>query len=98
MLCDRLTAWARREKVLSWEQKGFLPFEGCSEHNFVLQDVLQDAPHSLRGILGPRLRVSICALQAAGLSPAEIELVRHLYTDTTTKVRHSAGETAPITL
>lgn len=28
---------------MSWAQKGFLPFEGCAEHNFILQEVLQSA-------------------------------------------------------
>ena len=37
---DRLSSWAEGEELLSPGQKGFRPFDGVLEHNFVLQSAL----------------------------------------------------------
>ena len=42
-IAKRLACWAVETGKLSSSQKGFLPYEGCLEHNFVLRSVLQDA-------------------------------------------------------
>ena len=42
VLADRITVWAKREKQLSPEQKGFLTDEGCLEENFLLQSAIDD--------------------------------------------------------
>uniref|UniRef100_A0AC34RP71 Reverse transcriptase domain-containing protein n=1 Tax=Panagrolaimus sp. JU765 TaxID=591449 RepID=A0AC34RP71_9BILA len=43
LFAGRLANWATRNSRISKEQKGFMPFEGCLEHNYVLQSVIQDA-------------------------------------------------------
>ena len=43
VVVDCLTKWADANQRLSPSQKGFLPYEGCYEHNFVLQEILKDA-------------------------------------------------------
>ena len=37
---DRATEWSFKNGRLSWEQKGFLPYEECYEHNFVLHEAI----------------------------------------------------------
>ena len=43
LMADRITAWAAANGRLSVYQKGFLHFEGCYEHNYVLQKALTEA-------------------------------------------------------
>ena len=33
----RIANWAMDEKVINTAQKGFLPYEGCFEHTFLLR-------------------------------------------------------------
>ncbi|KAL5509990.1 hypothetical protein EMCRGX_G005453 [Ephydatia muelleri] len=49
-IAKRLTSWAIETGRLSPSQKGFLPYEGCLEHNFVLRSVLQDARRRKRDL------------------------------------------------
>jgi hypothetical protein len=43
VLAERLANWATRNQRLSESQKGFMPIDGCAEHNFVLQSIIADA-------------------------------------------------------
>ena len=43
ILARRLAEWAICEKKISPAQKGFLPYEGCFEHSFMLRSVLEDS-------------------------------------------------------
>lgn len=42
ILARRLASWAIHEGKIFNSQKGFLPFEGCFEHSFIMQSVLQE--------------------------------------------------------
>ena len=44
IITRRVSSWAIiTNKVISPSQKGFLPYEGCLEHGFVLKSILQDS-------------------------------------------------------
>lgn len=43
ILADRILGWAEDGRRISAEQKGFTNREGCLEHNFVLQETIEDA-------------------------------------------------------
>ena len=43
IIASRISNWAINGNVISLSQKGFLPYEGCLEHGFVLQSILQDS-------------------------------------------------------
>ncbi|KAJ8876511.1 hypothetical protein PR048_020956 [Dryococelus australis] len=45
VLADRLGKWAAQTGRISRQQKGFQEFEGCLEHNFVLQAAIEDSRH-----------------------------------------------------
>ena len=40
ILAKRLASWALR---ISPSQKGFLPFEGCAEHSFILRSTIKES-------------------------------------------------------
>lgn len=48
ILARRLATWTIDEKKISNSQKGFLPFEGCLEHSFLLQSVFEDSKRRKR--------------------------------------------------
>ena len=48
VLAGRLGLWAVRNDRISINQKGFIPVDGCCEHNFVLQSTIVDARRSKR--------------------------------------------------
>nr|XP_037289623.1 uncharacterized protein LOC119183546 [Rhipicephalus microplus] len=89
-LTTRLQRWLGDHAVLSRCQKGFLPYDGVFEHNFVLQGRLDDA--RTKGGELPSLRLS--AAPAQGETFAEI--VEELYRANTTCVVAAAGTTEPI--
>ncbi|XP_043263789.1 uncharacterized protein LOC122404008 [Colletes gigas] len=104
VMADRLTRWAVQNRRLSPAQKGFLPYEGCLEHNFVLQGALADAKRRRREMVVAWLDLSnafgsvphatiLGALAGAGAPRATVNLVRCLYTDCTTRVRTAEGFT-----
>ena len=45
ILARRLASW---DEKISKSQKGFLPFEGCFEHSFIMQSILQDSKRRKR--------------------------------------------------
>ncbi|XP_047104955.1 basic proline-rich protein-like [Schistocerca piceifrons] len=56
IVADRTSLWAERLNLLSPEQKGFRTFEGCYEHNFIVQTAIDDArrrggKHALLGLI-----------------------------------------------
>ena len=107
MHAERLGNWAVRNGRVSESQKGFMPVDGCAEHNFVLQSIITDARRNgkqccvawldLTNAFGSVPHNTIFeALKWAGLHEDAIQVVRHLYVDTTTNVRTSTGPTSAI--
>ncbi len=50
LLARRLTTWAVENDVLCPSQKGFLPYDGCAEHSFLLQALMQDSRRRKRNL------------------------------------------------
>lgn len=42
VVADRIAQWAKENQIISPMQKGFMEFEGCLEHNFTLQQMLDN--------------------------------------------------------
>lgn len=51
LIAARISAWAIQEGIMSPSQKGFLPMEGCLEHNHLISSVLQDSRMRKRPII-----------------------------------------------
>ena len=103
----RLSSWAQLNNILSGSQKGFLPCEGCLEHNFLLTSVLQDSRRRRSPICITWLDLSNAfpsvphgvlmeMLCQTGVGPHTRDIIRDIYTDSTMCVRTAEGMTAPI--
>lgn len=107
LVADRLTAWARLNNRLSASQKGFLPTEGCVEHNFVLQEVLTDAKKKGKEVVVAWLDLANAfgsvphaaihdALRRHQVPPRILSLIKNMYAGVATRVRTTDGLTEPI--
>ncbi|XP_023225569.1 uncharacterized protein LOC111626430 [Centruroides sculpturatus] len=106
-LASRLLSWCEANNIISAAQKGFMPFQGCSEHTFVLQSIIQNARRKnsechvawldLRNAFGsvPHSTIYTC-LKWCGLGEPSIECVRGLLEGCQTHIRSSTGLTDPI--
>ena len=50
ILAKRLATWAIFYKRISPSQKGFLPYEGCAKHSFLLRSVFEDSKRRNRNV------------------------------------------------
>ena len=50
ILARRLGSWAMDEEKICKSQKGFLPFEGCLEHSFLLRSVFEDSKRRRKNV------------------------------------------------
>lgn len=109
VLADRLTRWATENGRLGREQKGFLPYEGCYEHNYVLQGILEDARRRRRPVVVAWLDLSNAfgsiphaaihrSLRDARVPEALRNIVEGMYDGCTTRVRTAHGLTEPISI
>ena len=103
----RLSSWAQYNSIFSPSQKGFLPCEGCLEHNFLLSSVLQDSRRRRAPVCITWLDISNAIpsvphgvlmemLSRTGVGPHTRDIVKDIYTDSTMCVRTGNGLTAPI--
>ncbi|GBO37569.1 Retrovirus-related Pol polyprotein from type-1 retrotransposable element R2 [Araneus ventricosus] len=97
VLAGRLQDWSAKYGALSPCQKGFTPFDGVLEHNFVLQTRLEYARLRKKNLCIAWLDVSNAfgalphdqiykALAAAGTGEKFLNVIRDLYTDCATKI------------
>ena len=109
LLADRVKAWSVGNERFSKSQKGFLQFEGCFEHNFVLQEVIRNARARKAELVIGWLDLSnafnsvphssiLRAFELHGLPPKAINVIRNMYSGVTTRVRTRDGLTAPIAI
>ncbi|CAG4931222.1 unnamed protein product [Parnassius apollo] len=99
IVADRVKTWAIANRRYSTSQKGFLPYEGCYEHNFVLQETIQQARRDKGEVVVAWLDLAIHrALEHHGMPVKVRKLINSLYKNTITKVRTSEGFTDPIKL
>ena len=101
-LATRLLLIIQKHTILSPEQKGFLPADGCIEHNFMLQSILQHAKSNknqlaiawldIKNAFGSNPHTHIFeALSKKGFTPDCQRIVRELYIDSSTAYSTSRG-------
>ena len=107
LIGKRLSSWAQYNNILSPSQKGFLPCEGCLEHNFLLSSVLQDSRRRRAPVCITWLDISNAfpsvphgvlmeMLSRTGVGPYTSEIIKDIYTGSTMCVRTGNDLTAPI--
>lgn len=108
-LARRVSQWAEEGEALSPQQKGFQAQEGCTEHHFLLQAVLDEACSSRRecalawlDLADAYTSIPRChvfeTLAEFGMPPAFLALLRELYSGCTTTIKVRQEETAAIPL
>ena len=98
MIARRIANWGMDEKVINTVQKGFLPYEGCFEHTFLLRSCLEDARRRKRKIGVAWLDLEnafgsvptnhlLGSMKELGLTGWTLDVVKDIYTDSTTRVK-----------
>ncbi|GBO09521.1 Retrovirus-related Pol polyprotein from type-1 retrotransposable element R2 [Araneus ventricosus] len=106
-LASRLTQWLEKYDILSPCQKGFTPFDGVVEHNYVLQRSIELARKRKKDLCIAFLDISnafgslphstiIDALNACAVGPAFVDIIKDIYSGATTKVLSESGATDSI--
>jgi hypothetical protein len=105
ILAKRMTSFSLDNDLLSNEQKSARPSEGCYEHAFLLESILNDAKRQPRPLCIAWLDVrnafgSIphpASLSHMGIPhPDLVEMIGKIYTGATTKVVTPLGKTPSI--
>ncbi|GBN73650.1 Retrovirus-related Pol polyprotein from type-1 retrotransposable element R2 [Araneus ventricosus] len=107
VLAGRLSDWYSKFSALSHCQKGFTPFDGVLEHNFVLQTRLEHARAQNKDLCVDWLDVTNAfgavphqliynALSAAGSGEQFINIIKDIYTDCHTSILSNDASTNPI--
>ncbi|XP_023215163.1 uncharacterized protein LOC111617983 [Centruroides sculpturatus] len=106
-LASRLLCWCEENGTISPAQKGFMRFEGCNDHTFILQSIIQNARRrnsechiawlDLCNAFGsvPHSTIFTC-LEWCGLCPSSIDCIRDLLEGCHTRIRGHTGLTDPI--
>ena len=104
----RETDWAMEKGIMSSSQKGFLPMEGCLEHNHIMTSVLQDSRRrrpiiitwlDLKDAYGSVPHQTLFTImRLAGLGGLTLQIVRDFYHQTTTAIRTGKDRMGPITI
>ncbi|UYV72466.1 hypothetical protein LAZ67_9003254 [Cordylochernes scorpioides] len=107
VLAGRLRRLAATTGQLSKAQKGFMEFEGCLEHNFVVQSVIEETKKTSRQACFAWLDLENAfgsvphehifnVLDAFGVPGKVFAVFRDLNTDFSTSIRTPLGITSPI--
>uniref|UniRef100_A0A914Q7V0 Reverse transcriptase domain-containing protein n=1 Tax=Panagrolaimus davidi TaxID=227884 RepID=A0A914Q7V0_9BILA len=106
-IAKRIQSWAIRNKIISPSQKGFMPFEGCLEHSFEIQTIIQHAKRNKNEVIVAWLDLYNAfgnlphsslfqSLEMAGLSPETIDEIKLLYANSETTIRLPSGPSESI--
>ncbi|CAB3991255.1 Hypothetical predicted protein [Paramuricea clavata] len=107
ILAKRMTSFSLHHDLHSNEQKSARPREGCYEHNFLLESIVNDARRQPRSLCLAWLDVRnasgsiphdalLTTLSHMGFPPDLVEMIGHIYTGATTEVVTPLGKTQSI--
>jgi hypothetical protein len=107
VLKTRFTLWLDSNERLTNSQKGFRKFNGCHEHNFVAQAMMDTTRrakspfyavwYDLRNAFGSMPHDFLwLVLSRLGVPPDFLALVKDIYTNASTMVTAASGTCAPI--
>lgn len=106
VLARRQASWAIVNRRMSPSQKGFLPFEGCFEHGYLLRAAMEDSKRARRElrILWLDLKNAFGSVPHAtmwemlGVPASFIEFCQSIYGNSTFSIRTDAGSSSTIPL
>ena len=94
LIARRIADWAISNSAFSPAQKGFLPFDGCAEQNFILRSVLTDSRRAKKDLMLAWLdlrdafgsvphELLILMMRRLGLDNDTTDIVRDIYSGST---------------
>eukprot|EP00731_Ephydatia_muelleri_P034304 Em0054g27a len=106
IIARRIASWATETSSFSWSQKGFLAYDGCSEHNFLLRSILGDSRRKKRNVILAWLDIKeafpsishhlmLFLMERLGLSGALLRVVEDIYSDATIAVKTGRDSYTP---
>ena len=107
IIAQRISDWALSNSIVSPSQKGFLPFEVCLEHGFVLKSIFQDARKrkkpanivwlDLKDAFGSVPHpIVLKVLSLTGLQGLTAAIVKDIYMGSTTSIQTGLGRSPQI--
>ena len=98
LIARRIGSWAAQTAAFSPSQKGFLAYDGCAEHNFLLRSMLTDSRRGKRNLVlawldlreaFPSVHHDLLSLmmERIGLSGPVLEIVQDIYTNASVAIR-----------
>lgn len=107
VIADRLSHWSESHNILTPSQKGFRPFDGVLEHNFVIQSAVAEARRhhtdthiafiDIKNAFGSVSHTLLWdTLRRLGVPTDTITIITDIYTDSTTHFTTLRGVSAPL--
>ncbi|UYV72703.1 hypothetical protein LAZ67_10000369 [Cordylochernes scorpioides] len=107
IIADRIKRFATNTNLISSPQKSFLEYEGCLEHNFVLQSLIEETKRAGREICIGWIDLANAfgsvphhlifeTLEASGIPENYIQISRDLYKGASTTIKTKNGSTSEI--
>ena len=98
IIARRIASWAMEANAFSPAQKGFLAYDGCAEHNFLLRSVMVEARRNKRNLLLAWLDLKdafgsvphdliLLLMKRLGLSGSAIDIIKDIYSQSTIAIR-----------
>ncbi|KAL5509854.1 hypothetical protein EMCRGX_G005293 [Ephydatia muelleri] len=98
IIARRIASWASVTSAFSDAQKGFLAYDGCAEHNFLLRSVMTDSRRRKKDVILTWLdlrdafgsvphQLLLSLMKQLGLSGTVLDVVRDIYSHSTIAVR-----------
>eukprot|EP00731_Ephydatia_muelleri_P013789 Em0007g1099a len=105
-IARRIADWAITSGSILPTQKGFLPYDGCAEHSFVLRSALNDSRRRRQNIVLAWLDlrdafgsvshdILLLMMSRLGLTGKTIDVVTDIYTDTTIAIKTGRDSYTP---
>ena len=106
LIARRIASWAIGSSAFSPAQKGFLAFDGCAEHNFLLRSMMTDSRREGKDLLLTWLdlkdafssvphQLMFLMMRRLGLNGSVLDIVGDIYTNSTIAVRTGKDSYTP---
>lgn len=105
-LAKRITNWIETNNILTYNQKGFLPYDGCFENNYIINQLIQNTRQHRDSLCLASLDISNAfgsvphgavfeAIRQAGIGDTYLQTVISLYTESSTTFLLEDGTSEP---
>lgn len=108
-LVRHLSTWLVRHAIITPEQKGFMPYDGVFEHNFVLERIIRKTKETSSNVFLVWLDIQSAfsmlphqalfdTLSAYGVGSSFVDLIKDIYTDNITSFLGCMDTSSPVSV